>query len=76
MNASSVRIVNKIIKRRPLSAYFDEKQCADETIESHKLIANIFSVIGLDFDKNFGKWSSCLGHCYLPRIQYKHEIFS
>ena len=45
-----------------------------ETRESHKLLANIFSAIGLDFDKNFGKWSLCLEHCYLLRIQYKHTV--
>jgi len=55
--------VNKIRKKRPLAAYFDENNFAVETIESHKLLANIFSAVGLDFDKNFGKWSSCLGHC-------------
>ena len=51
-------------------------QCAVETMESHKLLENIISAIGFDFDKNFGKWSSCLGHFYLARIQYKHDNFS
>jgi len=68
--------VNKLRKKRQLAAYFDKKQCAVERIESHKLLANFFSAIGLDFDKNFGKRSSCLGHCYLLRIQYKHDNFS
>ena len=32
-----------------------------------KLLANIFSAIGVNFDKNF---------CYLPQIQHKHDNFS
>jgi len=54
-------IVNKLRKKSQLAAYFDKKQCAVERIESHKLLANIFSAIGLDFDKNFGKWSYVWG---------------
>jgi len=38
-----------------------KKQCTVERIESHKLLANIFLAIGLDFDKNFGKWSYVWG---------------
>ena len=34
-----------------ISCAFWWKQCAFETIESHKLLATIFSAIGLDFDK-------------------------
>jgi len=54
-----VHNVNKIRKQRQLlSEYFGVKQYSVETIESHELLANIFSPIGLDFDKNFGKKSS------------------